>query len=108
MRLIATGALVTSVVLMVICRLFESSMPWLAWPRAFFEAATVGAMADWFAVVALFRQPMGLPIPHTAILPNNKARVAESLATFMETSFLTEEQLGPRFRGIDYAGFAYR
>lgn len=108
MRMIATGALVASVVLMVICRLFESSLPWLAWPRAFFEAATVGAMADWFAVVALFRQPMGLPIPHTAILPNNKSRVAESLATFLETSFLTEAQLGPKFRGIDYAGFASR
>jgi len=106
MRLIATGALVASVVLMVICRLFESALPWLAWPRAFFEAATVGAMADWFAVVALFRQPMGLPIPHTAILPNNKGRVAESLATFLETSFLTEQQLGPKFRGIDYAGLA--
>jgi len=83
-------------------------MPWLAWPRAFFEAATVGAMADWFAVVALFRQPMGLPIPHTAILPNNKGRVAESLAMFLETSFLTEQQLGPKFRGIDYAAFASR
>ena len=108
MRMIAAGALLTSVVLMVACRLFEASMPWLAWPRAFFEAATVGAMADWFAVVALFRQPMGLPIPHTAILPNNRARVADSLATFMETSFLSEAQLGPRFRGIDYAGFASR
>lgn len=108
MRMIATGALVISVVLMVVCRLFESTVPWLAWPRAFFEAATVGAMADWFAVVALFRQPMGLPIPHTAILPNNKGRVAESLATFLETSFLTEDQLGPKFRGIDYAGFASR
>lgn len=106
MRIIATGALVLSVVLMVVCRLFESSNPWLGWLRAFFEAATVGAMADWFAVVALFRQPMGLPIPHTAILPNNKGRVAESLATFLETSFLTEQQLGPRFRKIDYAGFA--
>ena len=108
MRMIATGALVASVVLMVVCRVFESAQPWLAWFRAFFEAATVGAMADWFAVVALFRQPMGLPIPRTAILPNNKGRVAESLATFLETSFLTEEQLGPKFRGIDYAGFASR
>jgi len=108
MRMFATGALVISVVLMVVCRLFESTMPWLAWPRAFFEAATVGAMADWFAVVALFRHPLGIPIPHTAILPNNKGRVAESLATFLDTSFLTEERLGPKFRGIDYAGFASR
>jgi len=48
---------------------------------------------------------MGLPIPHTAILPNNKGRVAESIAGFLEKNFLTEDQLGPRFRGIDYAGF---
>jgi uncharacterized membrane-anchored protein YjiN (DUF445 family) len=108
MRVIATGALVVCVIGMVVCRWFEASLPWLAWPRAFFEAATVGALADWFAVVALFRHPLGLPIPHTAILPKNKDRVAESLATFLETSFLTEQQLGPKFRGIDYAGFASR
>jgi uncharacterized membrane-anchored protein YjiN (DUF445 family) len=108
MHRIATGALVACVIGMIICRLLEPSAPWLAWLRAFFEAATVGAMADWFAVVALFRHPMGIPIWHTAVLPNNKGRVAESLATFLETSFLTEQQLGPRFRGIDYAGFASR
>lgn len=108
MRLIATGALLGSVVLMGFCRLNEHAIPWLVWPRAFFEAATVGAMADWFAVVALFRHPMGIPIWHTAILPRNKGKVAESLANFLEASFLTEEQLGPRFRRIDYAGFASR
>jgi uncharacterized membrane-anchored protein YjiN (DUF445 family) len=108
MRVIATGALVVCVIGMVFCRWFEQQYPGLAWPRAFFEAATVGALADWFAVVALFRHPLGLPIPHTAILPKNKDRVAESLATFLETSFLTEQQLGPKFRGIDYAGFASR
>lgn len=106
MRMFATGALVVCAVGMVVCRISEASYPWLGWPRALFEAATIGALADWFAVVALFRQPMGLPIPHTAILPNNKDRVAESLATFLETSFLTEEQLGVKFRSIDYAGFA--
>jgi len=108
MRRVATGALVFCVIAMIACRLGESSWPWLAWPRAAFEAATIGALADWFAVVALFRHPMGLPIPHTAILPKNKERVAESLANFLETSFLTEEQLGPRFRALDYAGFAGR
>ena len=108
MRAIATGALLVCVIGMVACRLGEPVYPWLAWPRAFFEAGTVGALADWFAVVALFRRPMGLPIPHTAILPNNKERVATSLATFMESSFLSEEQLGPRFRTMDYAGFASR
>lgn len=91
---------------MVLCRWFEAEVPWLAWPRSFFEAGTIGALADWFAVVVLFRHPLGIPIPHTAILPNNKERVAESLAHFIETSFLTEEQLGPRFRSLDYAKFA--
>lgn len=108
MRRIATGALAGCVTGMIACRILEPGLPWLAWPRAFFEAGTVGALADWFAVVALFRHPLGIPIPHTAILPNNKGRVAESLAGFIETSFLTEEQLGPRFRQRDYAGFASR
>ncbi len=108
MRFIATGALVSCVIGMFICRLLEPSHAWLAWPRAFFEAGTVGALADWFAVVALFRHPMGLPLKHTAILPNNKERVAASLADFLETSFLTEQQLGPKFRDLDYAGFAAR
>lgn len=59
-----------------------------AWTRAFCEAATVGALADWFAVVALFRRPMGLPIPHTAIIPANKVRVADNLAAFVRDHFL--------------------
>lgn len=106
MRRIALGALLFCVVGMMTCWFLERGIPWLAWPRAFFEAGTVGALADWFAVVALFRHPLGIPIPHTAILPNNKDRVAVSLADFIENSFLTEEQLGPRFRGINYAKFA--
>jgi uncharacterized membrane-anchored protein YjiN (DUF445 family) len=108
MRMVATGALLICAVGMVVCRIYEPIHPSIGFLRAFFEAATIGALADWFAVVALFRHPMGVPIWHTAVLPNNKDRVAESLATFLETSFLTEEQLGPRFRGIDYAGLASR
>ena len=108
MRWIATGALIFCFVGMIGCRLGEAHWHWLAWPLAFFEAATVGALADWFAVVALFHHPLGIPIPHTAILPNNKARVAESLASFLEEGFLTEEQLGPRIRKIDFAGMISR
>lgn len=108
MRWIATGALLFCLVGMIGCRLGEAHWHWLVWPLAFFEAATVGALADWFAVVALFRHPMGIPIPHTAILPNNKNRVAESLATFLEEGFLTEEQLGPRIRKIDFASMISR
>lgn len=107
-RGIAVAALLVCLVGMGVCRWLEPTWPGLSWPRAFFEAGTVGAMADWFAVVALFRHPCGIPIPHTAILPKNKGRVAESLAGFIESSFLTEEQLGPRFRRVDYAGLLAR
>ena len=61
--------------------------PW-AWVQAFCEAAAVGAIADWFAVVALFRHPLGLPLPHTAIIPRSKARVADGLAEFVRDHFL--------------------
>lgn len=108
MRWIASGALIFCFIGMICSRLGEAHWHWLVWPLAFFEAATVGALADWFAVVALFRHPLGIPIPHTAILPNNKARVAESLATFLEEGFLTEGQLGPRIRKIDFAGIISR
>jgi len=103
MKTIALSALVICAVGMIVCRHFEAQYPWLGWVRAFCEAGTVGALADWFAVVALFRHPLGIPIPHTAILPNNKERVADSLATFIETSFLTREAMEPHLRNIDYA-----
>ena len=59
-----------------------------AWTLAFSEAAVVGALADWFAVVALFRRPLGLPFPHTAIIPSNKARIGDQLALFVRDHFL--------------------
>ena len=74
-----------------------------AWVRAFCEAATVGALADWFAVVALFRRPLGLPIPHTAIIPNNKARFADTLAMFVRDHFLDPPTLLEKLRVFDPA-----
>src|SRR3546814_21165611 len=64
---------------------------WPAWGfvKAFAEAAMVGGLADWFAVTALFRHPLGLPIPHTAIIPKNKARIGDTLAQFLRENFLT-------------------
>ena len=56
---------------------------WAGWVNAFAEAGMVGALADWFAVVALFRHPMGIPIPHTAIIPRRKDEIGESLARFV-------------------------
>jgi len=64
-----------------------------AWVKAFSEAAAVGALADWFAVVALFRRPLGLPIPHTAIIPANKDRLGDSLAHFIRDQFLDSPTL---------------
>ncbi|PZP62396.1 MAG: DUF445 domain-containing protein [Pseudoxanthomonas spadix] len=74
-----------------------------AWLAAFCEAAAVGAMADWFAVVALFRRPLGLPIPHTAIVPRGKARLADSLAVFVRDHFLAPEALLEKLRVFDPA-----
>ncbi|WMD23646.1 DUF445 domain-containing protein [Achromobacter seleniivolatilans] len=74
-----------------------------AWVRAFCEAATVGALADWFAVVALFRRPMGLPIPHTAIIPSNKDRIGDNLAVFVRDHFLDPDTLMEKLRVFDPA-----
>jgi uncharacterized membrane-anchored protein YjiN (DUF445 family) len=74
-----------------------------AWIGAFCEAATVGALADWFAVVALFRHPLGLPIPHTAIIPHGKARIADSLALFVRDHFLEPTALLAKLSAFDPA-----
>ncbi len=76
----------------------------LAYARAFFEAAMVGGLADWFAVTALFRRPLGLPIPHTAIIPSNKDRIGDSLAQFLKENFLTPAVMARRLEGFDLAG----
>lgn len=104
MRRIAAGALVVVFVGMIVFRILEARDPVWGYFRAFCEAATVGALADWFAVVALFRHPLGLPIPHTAILPKNKSRIAASLADFFDTNFLLSEELSRRLRAVDFAG----
>ncbi len=76
---------------------------WILLVRATAEAALVGGLADWFAVTALFRQPLGLPIPHTAILPRNKDRIGEGLAFFIERNFLSPEILRAKLRSVDPA-----
>ena len=82
MKLAATGLLVLMAALFAATRVYEDRYPWLSFVKAFAEAAMVGGLADWFAVTALFRHPLGLPIPHTAIIPRNKDRIGEALATF--------------------------
>ncbi len=105
MRRLATGLLVLMASLFVATSFGVAYWPWLAYVRAFAEASVVGACADWFAVVALFRHPMGLPIPHTAILPRSKARIAETLSGFICNNFLEPAVLQDRLIAIDAAGW---
>lgn len=106
MRKIATGLLLLMAVVFVVARTLEPTYSYLSFVRAFAEAAMVGALADWFAVTALFRAPLGLPIPHTAIIPNNKDRIGASIANFLEHNFMTREVLREELKQIDFAGAA--
>jgi uncharacterized membrane-anchored protein YjiN (DUF445 family) len=90
---VATILLISMGALFVTCQLLMGMYPQLAPVRAFAEAALVGALADWFAVTALFRHPLGVPIPHTAIIPRNKSRIGRSLGLFVQRNFLTEKAL---------------
>jgi uncharacterized membrane-anchored protein YjiN (DUF445 family) len=79
---------------------------WMGLVAAIFEAAMVGALADWFAVTALFRHPMGIPIPHTAIIPENKDRIGNALAGFVGRHFLTPENVMSRLEQVNFAELA--
>ncbi len=93
---LATGLLVLMAALYALARSLEPGHSAWGWVRAFAEAGMVGALADWFAVVALFRHPLGLPIPHTAIVSKRKDRIAENLARFVQEHFLGPEQIVER------------
>ena len=108
MKIAATGLLVVMAAVFAATRALEAQYPALAWVKAFAEAAMVGGLADWFAVTALFRHPLGLPIPHTAIIPRNKDRIGEALAAFLKENFLVPVVVARRMRGIDVAGAAGR
>jgi uncharacterized membrane-anchored protein YjiN (DUF445 family) len=104
MRTIATLLLVLMTVIFVLTTATKLDWPWVPYVRAFAEAGMVGACADWFAVVALFRRPLGLPIPHTGIVPNNKERIAGALGRFITNNFLTRKVLNERFARVDVVG----
>jgi len=93
MQRLATSLLIAMLVLLVLSATFKTSHPGLQWVQAFAAAATIGAIADWFAVVALFHHPLGVPFPHTAIVPANKDRIGASLGHFVEHNFLTTENV---------------
>jgi uncharacterized membrane-anchored protein YjiN (DUF445 family) len=103
MRMIATLLLVAMTIVFVVTSFAERQWEWLAYVRAFAEAGMVGACADWFAVVALFRRPLGLPIPHTGIVPRNKARIAGALGRFITNNFLTPKVLSEKLIQVDAA-----
>ena len=104
MKAIALGLLAAAAVVYVVAALLHDRHPAWGYVAAFAEAAMVGAIADWFAVVALFRHPLGLPIPHTAIIPSNKDRIGENLATFICANFLSNEQVLEKLERFDAAG----
>ena len=100
MKLIATGFFVVAAIVFVVAKGFEDEAGWIGYVRAGAEAAMVGALADWFAVTALFRHPLGLPIPHTAIIPNRKNEIGRSLGEFVQGNFLTREVINERLAGV--------
>lgn len=110
MRIFATGLLLAMAVAFMVLRklagLHPAWAPAVEWAIAFTEAAMVGGLADWFAVTALFRRPLGLPIPHTAIIPENKDRIADSMATFLRDNFLTPQVVARRVNAFNFAAAA--
>ena len=103
MKALALGLLLLAVVIYVVATLLAPHHPVWAYVAAAAGAAVVGALADWFAVVALFRHPLGLPIPHTAIIVANKDRLGAQLARFLGTHFLTAEHVRPCWRAGTWA-----
>ena len=106
MRIVATGMLALMAVVFVLTLNLEARHPAWGYVHAFSEAAMVGGLADWFAVTALFRRPLGLPIPHTAIIPENKDRIADTMAQFLRDNFLTPQVVARRMRTMNIAGAA--
>jgi uncharacterized membrane-anchored protein YjiN (DUF445 family) len=104
MKRLALALLCAAALLYALATALRASHAAWGYIAAFSEAAMVGAIADWFAVVALFRHPLGLPIPHTAIIARNKARLGDNLATFLCRNFLSTEQVLDKLRHFDTAG----
>ena len=104
MQRLALGLLLAAAMLYALATALEPRHAAWGYVAAFAEAGMVGAIADWFAVVALFRHPLGLPIPHTAIIPANKDRIGDNLASFIATHFLSPEQVLPKLCEFDAAG----
>lgn len=103
----ATGLFVLMAVIFIITTIFQKSnhSHWIGYVRAFSEAAMVGALADWFAVTALFRHPLGLPIPHTNLIENSKQRLGDNLGSFVVSNFLSPQNIRPYIQKIKISNF---
>ena len=105
-KMIATTLLALSVLVAFVARLMETRHWSLGYVAAWAEAAAVGGLADWYAVVALFRHPCGVPLPHTAIISSNRERIAESFGDFVEEQFLAPDPIEQKLRSVDFAAAA--
>jgi uncharacterized membrane-anchored protein YjiN (DUF445 family) len=105
MKVVATSFLVGATVIFLLCTWAQSqgAAAWVGYVRAAAEAGMVGALADWFAVTALFKHPLGLPIPHTAIIKRKKDQLGEGLGTFVRENFMSPEVIGAKLRDAQVA-----
>src|SRR5712671_486854 len=104
-KCLATSVLAATLALFIAAKALLSVHPAFGFVAAFAEAATSGGLADWYAVVALFKRPLGLPIPHTAIIQSNQHRIADKLGEFIEVHFLEAAPVEAKLRQVDFASF---
>ncbi|MET4723651.1 uncharacterized membrane-anchored protein YjiN (DUF445 family) [Bradyrhizobium japonicum] len=104
-KALATLVLASTLALFVVAKWLVPVHPVFGFIAAFAEAATIGGLADWYAVVALFKRPLGLPIPHTAIIQSNQARIADKLGEFIQVHFLEAGPVEAKLKEIDFGSF---
>ena len=101
MKIVATAMLVLAAIVFIVARANQEGNTWVGYVRATAEAAMVGALADWFAVTALFKHPLGIPIPHTAIVPKRKNEIGEGLGDFVQSNFLTGDVVAEKLQSVE-------
>ncbi len=104
-KALATLVLASTLLLFIVAKWLLPVHPVFGFIAAFAEAATIGGLADWYAVVALFKRPLGLPIPHTAIIQSNQARIADKLGEFIQVHFLEAGPVEAKLKEIDFGSF---
>ena len=106
-KMFATGLFVLMAVIFVVMTILEKKNPahWIGYIRAFSEAAMVGALADWFAVTALFHYPLGIRIPHTNLIENSKERIGDNLGNFVVENFLSPQNIRPYIQKLKISSF---